>query len=74
MPLGVKQGEPLSPLLFILFVNNTDSQLSNNVHPIRSLYDISLFMIMYADDTILFVNSEAELQLLLNKLAKYGDK
>ena len=31
-------------------------------------------MIMYADDTILFVNSEAELQLLLNKLANYGDK
>ena len=50
------------------------SELSINVNPIRSLHDISIFMLMYADDTILFSNSEKELQLSLNNDEKYTDK
>ena len=50
------------------------SELSNNVNHIRSLHDISIFMLMYADDTILFLHSEKELQLSLNNVEKYCDK
>ena len=72
--IGVKQGEPLSPILFIMFVNDMQSELSDIADPIRLIDDITLFMLMYADDTVLFSKSEIGLQILLNKLAVYCDK
>ena len=38
--LGLKQGEPLSPILFILFVNDMHKEMSTNMNALRILNEI----------------------------------
>ena len=76
--VGVKQGEPLSPLLFILFLNELTEELQVNVD--LSTFDNSIieefqkFVLLFADDTLLLANTADELQSLLNKLYVYCKK
>ena len=43
--------------------------MSENINALRILNDISISMLMYADDTVLFANSETELQKLLDNFS-----
>ena len=73
---GVRQGENLSPVLFSLFLNDLYDYFheSNKVHGIICnqhqldntlfLY-LKLFMLLYADDTVIFSESAADLQCAL---------
>ena len=49
-----KQGDPLSPMLFILFINDILETLSNENDVTLAIDDFNLFLLLYADDAVLF--------------------
>ena len=68
---GLMQGEVLSPILFSLYVNDFEMDFLNNGNVPYEVKDLSLFLLMYADDMILFSESVKGLQELLDTLLSY---
>lgn len=72
--IGVLQGEITSPILFSMFVNDCESEfLQAGIQPL-ALQDLSLFLLLYADDMVLFSESIQGLQEMLDKLKSYTEK
>ena len=72
--VGLLQGEALSPLLFSIFVNDLENHLINTGCDSVDLAMINLFLLMYADDTVLLSDTAAGLQTMLNSLKDYTVK
>ena len=82
---GVRQGENLSPLLFKHFLNdmkdfvrksfNGSTMVSNLINGKLQTNDVCLFLklylLLYADDTIIMAESATELQDCLNAVSHY---
>ena len=66
--LGVKQGDPSSALMFI---NDIMSNINTNLNDIFSIEDIKLFLILYADDQVLFATSPSSLEIMLKDIENY---
>jgi exonuclease III len=69
--IGLKQGEPLSPILFLFFINDVLDDLKLNDSSVYSVDELQLLALLFADDTALFAKSPDELQSLLNQLHTY---
>lgn len=85
--VGVRQGENLSPILFAIFLNDFEyflsrkysglSDISKDINSELGDDDVELFfklfVLLYADDTIVMAESEPELQAALNAVKEYCD-
>ena len=85
--VGLRQGENLSPVLFSIFLNDLKSFLSKNVAGLNfplglansyNFTDIeeffNLFLLLYADDTVLLAETPEGMQKCLDSLQKYCNK
>jgi hypothetical protein len=68
--VGTPQGDPLSPLLFSLFLHDLPDSLR---HPSLKVpdSDVSIPCLLYADDTTLLADTSADLQIALDSLYQY---
>ena len=78
---GNRQGEYLSPFLFAIFLNDLEDVLENHnitglltiskdIENIMNVY-INIFLLLYADDTVLMAETPEDLQKQLNIFHDY---
>ena len=72
-PLGVKQGDILSPILFAIYINDLVHDIKQTGNGIP-LDDDIISCLLYAVDIILLAESETDLQNLLNKVNQWCSK
>ena len=85
--MGVRQGENLSPLLFAIFLNDFEITLSSKYNGLTFITDLSrilgtdnidffinMYVLLYADDTLVMAESPTELQLALDEVDVYCKK
>ena len=68
---GLLQGEIMSPILFSLYVNDFEMYFLSQNCPSIELQLINIFLLMYADDTVLISETPDGLQNMLDKLYEY---
>ena len=72
--VGVKQGCPLSPTLFSIFIDAFEEYLLDNrpaQHWTCEIMGRRVPLLLYADDLVLLATTEGELQLMLNLLDSF---
>ena len=69
--LGLKQGCPLSPLLFNIFINDFSTYIPANTETDISLQGTEITHFLYADDLVILADSKKGLQEKLDSLRKF---
>ena len=79
--IGIRQGENLSPFLFALYLNDIESYfIANDVESLKIIENfcisdldifLKMFVLLYADDTIIMAESAENLQYALGVFGNY---
>ena len=72
--LGVRQGECLSPFLFSMFLNDLEEEFITHGIEGIDIGLIKLFILLYADDIVIFSSDAEGLQNGLNLLELYSKR
>ncbi len=72
--LGVRQGDCLSPFLFSMFINDLETEFETNGIDGITIGMTKLFVLLYADDIVIFADSIQGMQSALNILSTYCNK
>jgi len=67
----LKQGEPLSPFLFICFINDMYTFIKDGSFDVVNVDELQLLLLLFADDPVLFSYSKEGLQFQLNQFYTY---
>ena len=81
---GLRQGCPLSPILFILYISGLEERikrtgagfevrLPGNIFNLRQKKSFPIGGILFADDLVLIGRSRREMEILLDVTSKFGD-
>ena len=71
--LGLKQGCPLSPILFNLYINNIADYLTSKPEDSVTLQDNNISHFLYADDLVIVSSCKEGLQNQLDSLSQFAD-
>ena len=71
--LGLKQGCPLSPMLFNLYIDDISEIFNDQCHPIE-MQGTKINHFLYADDLVIISHIEEGLQTALNNLHAYSGR
>ena len=55
--VGLLQGEVTSPIMFSLFLNDIEMRVQSNASAGNTLEQLSLYLLMFADDAVIFTDS-----------------
>jgi len=69
---GVKQGCPLSPLPFSLYINDVDCIARDGRGLVTGVADVRVTHMLYADDLSLTAIDPDQLQVILDRLSTYA--
>ena len=72
--IGLLQGEISSPILFALFMNDIETFLQNDTSTSFTIEELNIYLLLFADDSVLISETAEELQNLLNSFEKYCEK
>ena len=84
--IGVRQGENLSPLLFSIYLHDLKSFISQKCNGLKDIENLQkehlheeivtflkLYILLYADDTVILAENPNDLQGSLDEMKKYCD-
>jgi len=74
LQMGVRQGDPLSPLLFIIFINRLADALNQTGIGLQFGNADKLASLLFADDIVLLAESAEDLQKLIDVVADFCGK
>ena len=72
--IGVRQGECLSPFLFSMYLNDLESELATKGVDGINIGMLNLYLLLYADDIVLFGKTSEDLQHALSILENYCNR
>ena len=72
--IGLFQGEIMSPILFSIFLNDVEMQLTDNGNDSITLDQLTLYLLLFANDAVVFSESPVGLQKSLDNFETYCRK